>query len=146
MIAGMGGALMKRILTEGEATAHAADCLVLQPQSELPMFRRFLVEYGYRILREDMVYEDGKFYSMMAVKWTESDVGDNLQAMTEADFKYGPLLRARKHPVIRKYLLRQKEQKQKILERLGKNARQEVSERRAQIREELEEIEVLLKS
>ncbi len=146
VIAGMGGALMKRILTEGEATAHAADCLVLQPQSELPMFRRFLVEYGYRILREDMVYEDGKFYSMMAVKWTESDVGDNLQAMTEADFKYGPLLRARKHPVIRKYLLRQKEQKQKILERLGKNARQDVSERRAQIREELEEIEVLLKS
>ncbi|MCI9527009.1 MAG: SAM-dependent methyltransferase [Lachnospiraceae bacterium] len=146
VIAGMGGALMKRILTEGEATAHAADCLVLQPQSELPMFRRFLVEYGYRILREDMVYEDGKFYSMMAVKWTESDVGDNLQAMTEADFKYGPLLRARKHPVLRKYLLRQKEQKQKILERLGKNARQDVSERRAQIREELEEIEVLLKS
>ena len=146
VIAGMGGALMKRILTEGEATAHAADCLVLQPQSELPMFRRFLVEYGYRILREDMVYEDGKFYSMMAVKWTESDVGDNLQAMTEADFKYGPLLRARKHPVLRKYLLRQKEQKQKRLERLGKNARQDVSERRAQIREELEEIEVLLKS
>lgn len=146
VIAGMGGALMKRILTEGEATAHAADCLVLQPQSELPMFRRFLVEYGYRILREDMVYEDGKFYSMMAVKWTESDVGDNLQAMTEADFKYGPLLRARKHPVLRKYLLRQKEQKQKILECLGKNARQDVSERRAQIREELEEIEVLLKS
>ena len=146
VIAGMGGALMKRILTEGEATAHAADCLVLQPQSELPMFRRFLVEYGYRILREDMVYEDGKFYSMMAVKWTESDVGDNLQAMTEADFKYGPVLRARKHPVLRKYLLRQKEQKQKILERLGKNARQDVSERRAQIREELEEIEVLLKS
>lgn len=146
VIAGMGGALMKRILTEGEATAHAADCLVLQPQSELPMFRRFLVEYGYRILREDMVYEDGKFYSMMAVKWTESDVGDNLQAMTEADFKYGPLLRARKHPVLRKYLLRQKEQKQKILERLGKNARQDVSERRAQIREEIEEIEVLLKS
>lgn len=146
VIAGMGGALMKRILTEGEATAHAADCLVLQPQSELPMFRRFLVEYGYRILREDMVYEDGKFYSMMAVKWTESDVGDNLQAMTEADFKYGSLLRARKHPVLRKYLLRQKEQKQKILERLGKNARQDVSERRAQIREELEEIEVLLKS
>lgn len=97
-------------------------------------------------MREDMVYEDGKFYSMMAVKWTESDVGDNLQAMTEADFKYGPLLRARKHPVLRKYLLRQKEQKQKILERLGKNARQDVSERRAQIREELEEIEVLLKS
>lgn len=159
VIAGMGGALMKRILTEGEETAHAADCLVLQPQSELPMFRRFLVEHGYRILREDMVYEDGKFYSMMAVRWeksddadslqarlTESDDVDSLQAMSEADFRYGPLLLKGKHPILRKYLLRQKEQKQKILESLGRNARQNVSERRAQIREELEEIEVLLKS
>ena len=158
VIAGMGGSLMKRILTDGEATAHAADCLVLQPQSELPMFRHFLVEHGYRILREDMVYEDGKFYSMMAVKWKESDTEDSLQArlaesgaedglqaMTEADFRYGPLLLAQKHPILHKYLLRQKEQKQKILESLGQNARRDVSERRAQIREELEEIEVLLK-
>lgn len=172
VIAGMGGALMKRILIEGEAIAHAAGCLVLQPQSELPMFRRFLVEHGYQILREDMVYEDGKFYSMMAVKWKGSGIADSLQAevaksgvafglqtslcksgheddlqaMTEADYRYGPLLRAQKHPILHKYLLQQKEQKQKILESLGKNARQDVSERRAQIREELEEIEVLLNS
>ena len=158
VIAGMGGALMTRILIEGGATAHAADCLVLQPQSELPMFRRFLVEHGYRILREDMVYEDGKFYTMMAARWMEADtedslrqnwrvagVGSHVQAMTEAEFRYGPLLLAHKHPILHLYLLRQKEQKAKILESLGENARRDVSTRRAQVIEELEEIEVLLK-
>lgn len=153
VIAGMGGALMKRILIEGETAAHAANCLVLQPQSELPMFRRFLVEHGYRILREDMVYEDGKFYSMMAARWMKPDDGlqangveadADLQVMTEADFRYGPLLLAGKHPILRKYLLRQKDQKQKILGSLGENARRDVSERRTQVQEELEEIEVLL--
>lgn len=144
VVAGMGGALMMRILSEGERVARAAKRLVLQPQSELPAFRRFLALHGYRITDEEMVYEDGKFYSMMAAKWTQEGDREALQAMAEADYKYGPLLLKRNHPVLRLYLLRQKEQKQGILQKLGQNARQDVKVRRAQLEGELEEIEALL--
>ena len=65
--AGMGGPLMMKILTEGREKAKAMKELILQPQSELAMFRRFLREEGYRIVAEDMVLEDGKFYPMMKV-------------------------------------------------------------------------------
>lgn len=158
VIAGMGGALMMRILAEGEAVARAAKRLVVQPQSEIFAFRRFLTEQGYHIVDENMVYEDGKYYSMMAVEWatqardsqsriTEMPDGkDGGSVMTEADLKYGPLLLAGRHPVLHRYLLYQKKQKQKILENIGKNARQNVSERRAQVISELEEIQVLLAS
>ena len=54
VIAGMGGALMMRILSEGQAVACAAERLVLQPQSELYAFRCFLMEHGYQITAEDM--------------------------------------------------------------------------------------------
>lgn len=145
VIAGMGGALMMRILDGGEEAAHTAKRLVLQPQSELLSFRRYLAEHGYRIMNEDMVYEDGKFYSMMAAAWV-GDNGQDIQAeITETALKYGPLLIAERHPVLRQYLLYQQEQKQKILKNLGENARQDVSERKSQVVQELAEIEELLK-
>ncbi|MCI9174803.1 MAG: SAM-dependent methyltransferase [Lachnospiraceae bacterium] len=70
VIAGMGGALMQRILRMGEDTAKAAGKLVLQPQSEIPAFREFVLRQGYQITAEDMVLEDGKYYPMMAVEFT----------------------------------------------------------------------------
>lgn len=144
VIAGMGGALMKRILVEGEKTAHTAKRLVLQPQSELSAFRRFLTDCGYQITDEDMVYEDGRYYSMMAVEYAVSSAGYHDKKLTEAELKYGPLLLAQNHPVLYRYLLRQQEQKRKILKCLEKNARQDVSERKAQVVRELEEIGTIL--
>ena len=68
VIAGMGGGLMMRILSEGQEVAREAKRLVLQPQSEIAAFRGFLWRNGYRIEAEEMVYEDGKYYPMMAVR------------------------------------------------------------------------------
>lgn len=145
VIAGMGGALMMRILDEGEDVAHKAKRLVLQPQSELLSFRCYLVEHGYRITAEDMVYEEGKFYSMMAAQWAENDGQDSREELEPVSLKYGALMIADRHPVLWQYLEYQREQKCKILKSLGENARQDVSERKAQILLELEEIEELLK-
>lgn len=84
VIAGMGGALMQRILRMGEDAAKAAGKLVLQPQSEIPAFREFVLGQGYQITAEDMVLEDGKYYPMMAVEFTGKTAenarsGENLQ-------------------------------------------------------------------
>lgn len=144
VIAGMGGALMARILADGRKVARTAKRLVLQPQSELYFFRRFLLEDGYRIVEEDMVYEDGKFYSMMAVETVSPGIQANMGEMTDTELAYGPLLLAGNHPVLKQYLLRQREQKQKILENLRKNARQDASERKMQLTKELAEIEEIL--
>lgn len=63
--AGMGGRLMMRILGEEKEKTDSFRELILQPQSELPQFRSWLREQGYRITDEKMVEEDGKFYPMM---------------------------------------------------------------------------------
>ncbi len=73
IIAGMGGALMMQILDEGSVVARSAELLVLQPQSELTEFRRWLREQDYEIVSEDMVCEDGKYYPMMAAVPTPGD-------------------------------------------------------------------------
>ena len=44
VIAGMGGPLMEKILTEGEETRKGFRELILQPQSDIPHVRKFLFE------------------------------------------------------------------------------------------------------
>lgn len=80
VIAGMGGELMMRILREGEDKAKACSYLILQPQSELEEFRRFLWENQYSILEERMVYEDGKYYPMMKVS-SKGDASENKKGL-----------------------------------------------------------------
>ena len=67
LAAGMGGRLMVRILEEGREKAARMQELVLQPQSEPAMVRRYLREQGFGIAEEKMVLEDGKFYPMFRV-------------------------------------------------------------------------------
>ena len=133
VIAGMGGNLMKRILMQGEQVAHTAKELILQPQSEVMEFRKFLWESGYTIVAEDMVLEDGKYYPMMRVVYenAQKEIPDVLA------LKYGEKLLEQKHPVLKQYLLWQRMQKEKILGNLQKNAKKDVSSRKEEIEEEL---------
>ena len=62
VLAGMGGKLMQKILSEGRDKCQSMKELVLGPQSEVVQFRAFLRKEGYRIVEEDMILEDGKFY------------------------------------------------------------------------------------
>ncbi len=66
--AGMGGPLMEKILTEGRVQAESFRELILQPQSEIPHFREFLMAEGYLLLDENIIYEEGKYYFMMKVR------------------------------------------------------------------------------
>ena len=62
VIAGMGGPLMERILTDGAEVRESFREMILQPQSDIPHFRRFVRKIGWQITEEEMVLEDGKFY------------------------------------------------------------------------------------
>lgn len=153
VIAGMGGSLMMRILSQGEGVAMSARKLVLQPQSEIQAFREFLYEHGYRMAAEDMVWEDGKYYPMMAVQpvWEgrmdpASWMPSGLEGIAaRIVFRYGPLLLQQGHPVLRQYLLQQQKQKQGILTHFISNARQDSGDRAAELRRELEDIEEALR-
>lgn len=116
--AGMGGRLMMRILEEGAKKAASFKELILQPQSDIEQFRVFLRRQDYLLLDENMIEEDGKFYPMMKVAPAKtmtygesfaevSDIKDT-DWMQRMEDKYGALLLQRKHPVLYRYLEREK--------------------------------------
>lgn len=104
ILAGMGGALMIRILRAGEKAARRADRLVLQPQSEVGEFRRWLRENGYGILEEEMIAEDGKYYPMMAVRPGAETDTEEAKIPEELADAYGAKLLNGKHPVLKRFL------------------------------------------
>ena len=106
--AGMGGRLMTKILTESRLKARALEELILQPQSELPEFRRFLRDEGYELLDENILCEDGKYYFLMKVRYSGRPevVQENVNTVSMAELyeRYGELLLKRRHPVLKEFL------------------------------------------
>ena len=97
--AGMGGRLMQRILEREPDKTFSFRELILQPQSEIGTFRRFLEKMGYSIEDEDMILEEGKFYPVIrAVR------GKAERPMTQVQARFGPVLLEKKHPVLMKFL------------------------------------------
>lgn len=116
VIAGMGGPLMERILYEGREVAKSFRELILQPQSDLPHFRRFLWENGYEIIKENMILEEGKYYPMMKVIHAGERI---VSEPTEEEAWFGAFLLKEKHPVLKQYLNRELRIREDILIKLN---------------------------
>ncbi len=140
ILAGMGGPLMQRILTDHKEVTAGFRELILQPQSELRQFRVFLREAGWIVQDEDILCEDGKYYFMFRVipKREESSAQAQWGAQDEAKQrlcdKYGASLLQGRHPVLKAYLKRGFESALAVQEHLlanrgevGSNARLEQS-------------------
>lgn len=126
LIAGMGGGLITKILSGGGHAVTGTEELVLQPQSEISKVRRYLREHGFVITDEDMVEEDGKFYPMMKAHKVSGDADDPVPGSDEGAGKryqelcdnFGPVLLAKKHPVLLVWMEREQEILRKILRQL----------------------------
>ena len=62
LIAGMGGGLTVRILSEGELLLSGFRELILEPQSDIDRVRVWLVEHGFFLAQENFVEEDGIYH------------------------------------------------------------------------------------
>ena len=118
----MGGELIIHILTDGETVCRSVMELILQPQSDIDKVRAFLRERRYRIIDEDMILEDGKYYPMMKVIPVEYD--DTWDKLAPDEIKacdiYGPILLKNGNPVLRKYLVKQHQVLRDIIAKLQK--------------------------
>ncbi len=67
-ICGLGGLMGIKIIFEADMLFRKMNIFYLQLQSDLELVRLFLDKFGYEILFEDLVFEDGKYYTAMKVK------------------------------------------------------------------------------
>ncbi len=71
-ICGMGGLMGVKIMYEADELFKAMKYIYLQLQSDIELVRIYLEKCGFEILFEDMVFEDGKYYTVMKVAVSDS--------------------------------------------------------------------------
>lgn len=82
IICGMGGELIAEILENSEYPKSSHCRLILQPMSMQDKLRRYLAREGYAISDERVVYDSGKYYQLIAAKYTgESSSLDEVEAL-----------------------------------------------------------------
>lgn len=131
IIAGMGGELICRILEAGSHVRDSVSDWILSPQSELGSVRRYLEQAGFSIVRETMVKEDGKYYTVMEAR------KGRMHLEMPWYYEYGKCLIRENHPVLAEYLEKEKHSVRVILDSLeNRESESAVLRRRELIRTE----------
>ncbi len=94
VIAGMGGILIKDILTRAtEEQLSNVKTLILQPNIGEPLVRHWLVENNFEIIDEDIIAEEHHVYEIIKAQKVNRSV-----SLTEAQYLMGPVLMQKKTP------------------------------------------------
>ncbi len=130
VLAGMGGPLMEKILTEGEEAARGFAEWILQPQSDVPSLRRRVEQMGRQIAEERIVKEDGKYYPMLRAIPGSCPYGNPVY------YSYGKDPLERRDPVLLEFLQKEEKQRQEILKELEQSGTPGAKRRRQELLEE----------
>ena len=102
IIAGMGGALITKILEQGREKLYKVKQLVLSPQSEQFLVRKWLRENGYNIVSEKTMTDLGKFYFIIDARPGRSEKHD--EETEEIYDMFSEYLIKTKDSLLREYL------------------------------------------
>ena len=144
--AGMGGRLAIAIMERSKTLVRSMKQIILQPQSEICEVRSYLRTNGYKIEKEDIVFEDGKYYMMMRAIPYGGISNEASSKLTRVRDTYGQYLLENTHPVLKEYILWQKANLENI--RMNLKSAEPMSEKQqnriAEIDEDLGDIEFVL--
>ena len=142
MITGMGGKMVTDILSREPDKTAGFGTLVLSPQSFPELVRASLRSLGFGIADESMIEENGKFYPVIVARYgsegsrpewdhfiSGQNADDDKELKQYAEDLYGPVLIARKDPVLHRYLLRGREKALAVLDALDNGSKKEEFEK-----------------
>lgn len=94
VIAGMGGALITKILTAGLHQLHGVKRLILQPNIGEERVRTWLMAHHYQIMAEKIIEEDGHIYEVIVADYTLMPFRYN-----DRELRFGPFLLGQGGPI-----------------------------------------------
>lgn len=115
VLCGMGGPLMVRILSQSYALWQSLQFVVLQPQSEAGLLRRYLYEQGWHIEAEKLVIDDHRFYELLRA------VPGKAAALPDWQYEIGPLNWQHRDPLLKRKIGLLLDKKKHILQGLSKS-------------------------
>ena len=153
LIAGMGGSLVIKILSEGKHALEGVKELILSPHTEADLVREFLKTTDFVIEKEGMVIDAGKYYVVMKARRREDNeegllyekehkapVGVDEELYKTLCTKFGRILLEEKNPILKELLSKEVNTYNSIREGLLSNETDAGLKRREEIEEILEHL------
>ncbi|WP_163581183.1 tRNA (adenine(22)-N(1))-methyltransferase [Gracilibacillus saliphilus] len=116
-IAGMGGKLIRTILEEGKTKLSGVSRLILQPNIDAQIVRKWLIDHQYQIVAEEIITEDGYIYEVIV-----SDYQNKSSELSEQELLFGPYLLQEKSEVFLKKWCHEKEKRIKLITQMKQAA------------------------
>ncbi len=133
VIAGMGGMLMVELIQSELETVQKLQELIVSPHHDVPLVRKCIHEIGFSIVKELMVLDEGKYYTIIRAV-PKKEIYDK-----EIFYTYGKCLLEEKNPLLLEVLQREEEKTKILVEKLQKSPH-DVREAIATMTHKLEEI------
>ncbi|MEF9940130.1 MAG: class I SAM-dependent methyltransferase [Clostridium sp.] len=135
IIAGLGGELLMQIMEQGRHVWDGVEHWVLSPQSYIGEVRHFLAENGFLIVRESMVEEEYKYYTIMEA------VHGSMIYEKESYYEYGKSLIVEKNPILKEFLQKERRKISRIVNSLKEQSTENAEKRLPEMVEKLQVIE-----
>ena len=114
LIAGMGGKLIRDILSDAGELLSAFDEMVLSPHKDAAEVRLAACELGFGIDAEDAFFDEGKYYQVIKLRRDRE-----VRELSRGEAEWGPLLIGNGNGALYTYLGSRLETLSKIKERLS---------------------------
>ena len=137
VLAGMGGAAIRGILARSPAIVQRLSRIVCQPMTGGAGLRRWLQENGWTIIAEELVWEDGRLYEMLAAEPGLSE------PLPELLLEVGPLLWQQRHPLVAAQLDRLIEQYRNRVQSMQHSHSMSVTEQRIAWEQKIQALEAM---
>lgn len=98
IIAGMGGLLIKDILSQDMNITNSITNFILQPMVASKELREYLYKNNFKIVDEDLVKEDGKYYEIIHAKLGKDVVEKEIY------HEIGKKLIEKNHPLLKEFI------------------------------------------
>ncbi|NLK21436.1 MAG: SAM-dependent methyltransferase [Epulopiscium sp.] len=139
IIAGMGGMLIIDILNQNPRVVETTKRIILQPQLDQKELRKYLHRIHFKIIHEDIIWEENKYY------WVIISEPGNEQYDDEMYYTFGKVPIENKNPILTKYIKEQLLKSQKVLEQLNKTKTDNTYKRIQEVNKEIKDYKKVLK-
>lgn len=138
IIAGMGGNLIRDIIDSGMDVFKSLDYCIIQPVQNPEVVRGYIYEKGFKIIDEELVLEDNKFYEIIKIAYDT-----NVKQVDEIYLEVGKKLVEKKHILLNQFLMYKLDKYNSIKNRLIDNTINTLS-RKEEVIQKIQAIEELL--
>lgn len=138
VIAGMGGQLIRRILTDGEDKLQTVKRVIVQPNIAAHLLREWFHDRQMTIVAEELIEENDHIYEIIVAEKTHPYI-----PLTEKECLFGPHLLKEKSAVFKKKWRREQQNYKRIIKQMAQ-ASQPDQEKIQAFQKELQWIEEVL--